>query len=243
MAHTETVSHVDGIIPEHTDALFLSQHMAGYAFAKSLIHGKRILEIGFGEGYGANDLASAAKYVMGIDVAPGNATRAAAKYPRPNLTFLYMEAGRLDFPDASFDAACSFQLIEHLAESDVPEHLRQVARVLVPGGSYIITTLNLENAMKSGKPYTQIPCLIKEYTDPELRRALEQVFPSVALYGLYRRWPQHVAGRLKKWGLDRLGPEKLNPVRRYFAQITVNDFIVKPYVTRHATDLFAVCRT
>ncbi len=44
----------------------------------------------------------------------------------------------LPFPDASFDVVISFDVFEHIAESDA--HLREVGRVLVPGGRYLLQT-------------------------------------------------------------------------------------------------------
>jgi len=46
----------------------------------------------------------------------------------------------LPFPDAAFDVVMSFDVFEHIP--DVDGHLRQVTRVLRPGGSYLIQTPN-----------------------------------------------------------------------------------------------------
>lgn len=45
---------------------------------------------------------------------------------------LYMDATRMEFPDASFDFVYSFDVFEHIAEPELG--LRQVVRVLKPGG-------------------------------------------------------------------------------------------------------------
>lgn len=46
----------------------------------------------------------------------------------------------LPFPAASFDVAISLDVFEHIPDSDA--HLREVARVLRPGGAYLIQTPN-----------------------------------------------------------------------------------------------------
>ena len=46
----------------------------------------------------------------------------------------------LPFPDASFDVVISFDVFEHIPDSDA--HIREVRRVLRPGGSYLMQTPN-----------------------------------------------------------------------------------------------------
>src|SRR5665213_392339 len=46
----------------------------------------------------------------------------------------------LPFADASFDVVMSFDVFEHIPDSDA--HLREVSRVLRPGGAYLIQTPN-----------------------------------------------------------------------------------------------------
>jgi len=46
----------------------------------------------------------------------------------------------LPFPDASFDVVMSFDVFEHIPDSDA--HIEEVRRVLRPGGAYILQTPN-----------------------------------------------------------------------------------------------------
>jgi SAM-dependent methyltransferase len=242
MTQAQSDAYECGIIPEHTDARFASQHLAAYVFARRFAEGKRVLEIGFGDGYGANFLAEVAREVTGIDMAPGNAPRAQAKYPRPNLRFLHMEGSELRFPDGSFDLVGSFQVIEHIPEPRLPTFLTEIRRVLSPYGVCCLSTLNLEHNMKPGRPYEKLCYHEREFTAPELQRLLETVFPVVELHGLYLTPAHRAAQRLKKWGLDKWGPRRLNPVARFYDAMSVDAFRAKPRVSAAALDLLAVCR-
>jgi len=242
MTQAQADAHLCGLIPEENDPRFVAQHLAAYALARRFAAGKRVLEVGFGEGYGANYLAETAEEVVGVDIASGNIPRATAKYPRPNLRFLQMEGTTLDFPDESFDVVGSFQVIEHIPEAQLPAYLTEIRRVLKPGGVFCVSTLNLEHNMKPGKPYQKLCYHEKEFTGPELRALLARVFPSVELHGLYLTLQHRLLQRLKKWGLMTWGPAFLNPIARFYNQITVDDFCARPRVSRAALDLIAVCR-
>lgn len=243
MTQAQAEAYLCGLIPEENDPRFVSQHLAAYAFTRPFVRGKRVLEIGFGEGFGAAYLAEAAAEVIGIDAAPGNIPRAQAKYARGNLQFLQMEGARLDFPDQSFDVVGSFQVIEHIPEPQLPDYLTEIRRVMRLDGVCCLSTLNLEHNMKPGKPYQKLCYHEKEFTGAELRALLERVFPSVTLYGLYLRPKHALYQRLKKWGLHRWGPPSVNPIARFYARSTVDDFKTTPAVSPAALDLIAVCKT
>ena len=198
MTQAQSEAYTSGIAPEETDARFLAQHLAAYAFTRRFVAGKRVLEIGFGDGYGSNDLADVAADVTGIDMAPGNIPRAQAKYPRPNLQFLHMEGTHLRFPDRSFDVVGSFQVIEHIPEAQLGDHLTEVRRVLIPEGIYCLSTLNLEHNIKPGRPYQKMCMHEKEFTGSELHALLTRFFPQVDLYGLYLTPKHRLYLRLKQ---------------------------------------------
>ena len=242
MTQAQTDVYTCGMVPEHHDAKFVAQHLAAYHYVRRWTAGKRVLEVGFGEGYGADYLAQVADEVVALDVTEGNIPRAQERYPRPNLQFQLIQDGRFDAADASFDLVSSFQVIEHIPEPMIPEYLREICRVLKPDGIACISTLNLDNAMKPGKPYTKLCYHEKEFTGPELDRLLRQFFPSVEMLGLYLTPAHRLFQRLKKWGMARLGPSTLNPVARFYSDVTVDDFRVRPGVNRAALDLIAICR-
>jgi SAM-dependent methyltransferase len=103
--------------------------------------GKVVLEIGCGFGSTALQVGSGSNQLVGVDTAP-IAVQVATEFAagRPNLRFAVMDATRLEFPDAHFDAAYSIDLVEHLHPDDVPAHLREVHRVLKEDGFYFVKT-------------------------------------------------------------------------------------------------------
>jgi hypothetical protein len=96
--------------------------------------------------------------------------------------------------------------------------------------------------MKPGKPYEKLIYHEKEFTAPELEQLLHRAFPIVEMHGLHVTLAHRLFQRLKKWGLERIGPARLNPVARFFQQASPRDFRVTRDVSVEALDLIALCR-
>lgn len=103
-----------------------------------------VLDIACGEGYGAFLLAQVAESVVGVDISPRAIRHAAEKYPRENLTFRQGGATAIPLEDDSVDAVVSFETIEHLDAEQQEPFLREIRRVLRPGGIAIISSPNRE---------------------------------------------------------------------------------------------------
>ena len=54
------------------------------------------------------------------------------------------DARQLPFGDAEFDAAISVAAIDHLPRRDIPKALADTARVLKPGGEFLLTIVNVD---------------------------------------------------------------------------------------------------
>jgi len=231
-----------GMIPEESQPWLVAEHMAAYAFLKPRIADQRVLEVGFGDGYGAAYASETAQAIVGVDIAPANIPRAQAKYPKPNLTFQHFDGAHLPFTDNSFDAACSFQVIEHIPEPQILPWLTEIHRVLKPGGELYLSTPNLEAAQKPGKPYTKLIYHEKEFTAPELDHLLKEVFEKISLFGEHLTRKHRFFRRLKKWGLRKLLPAPINIVDRYFYRMTIRDFTIHQGNVRQAIHLIAICQ-
>jgi SAM-dependent methyltransferase len=103
--------------------------------------GSRILEIGCGNGELIIGLARKGFACAGVDVSDVRLQRL-RDLKLSGLEFFQAEGTTLPLPDGSFDSAISMQLFEHLHPDDAVEHLREVHRVLKPGGKYFLETPN-----------------------------------------------------------------------------------------------------
>jgi SAM-dependent methyltransferase len=103
-----------------------------------------ILELGCGTGDLTCVLAGLAFRVVGIDMS--GASLAVARQRAAQLAedlgsrvqLIKMNAVRPEFAAGSFDYAVSTSMIEHLHPEDVDTHLKEVCRVLKPGGRYLV---------------------------------------------------------------------------------------------------------
>ena len=113
----------------------------------------KILELGSERGFLTRHLKEQGfKEVIGSDFNKYN-IQLAKKLNGVSLK--YIDALDINFRDASFDLVISIELIEHLP--DVSKHIKDVKRVLKPGGLYCFSTPNvcmekLYNFVKNQKP-------------------------------------------------------------------------------------------
>jgi ubiquinone/menaquinone biosynthesis C-methylase UbiE len=160
------LGHILATRPAEPKALQLgTNEKFGRYVRASLGRGKRVLEIGCGFGTTALQVGAGRNEVVAVDVAPV-AIEAARRFAsgRPNLRFLTMQATHLDFPDEGFDVAYSSDLVEHLHPEDLAVHLREVCRVLRPGGLYIVKTPSELTGPHAGKEPGDSGCLhLREY--------------------------------------------------------------------------------
>lgn len=95
--------------------------------------GARILEVGAGTGRISVPLMERGADVVGCDLSSEMLHRFQEKYPSPRL--VQADASHLPFPSARFDAALTVHVL-HLIPA-WREVLREIQRVLVPGGVYL----------------------------------------------------------------------------------------------------------
>ena len=93
-----------------------------------------------------------------------------------NVEYYDMEVPPIGFENCSFDSVVSFQVIEHI-EEDI-DFVREVARVLRPGGKFVVSTPNAPMSL------TRNPWHVREYNADELRNLLECHFSKVEAYGV-----------------------------------------------------------
>ena len=99
---------------------------------------KKILEIGSGKGYLLNHLFVQGYDIRGIDIDQKLIDEGKTLYE--GLPLEKASGDKLPFEEGVFDVVMSFDLFEHIEDSD--KHLNEVKRVLKPGGYYILQTPN-----------------------------------------------------------------------------------------------------
>jgi 2-polyprenyl-3-methyl-5-hydroxy-6-metoxy-1,4-benzoquinol methylase len=99
--------------------------------------GRRVLDLGCGEGAFACELRAAGAEVLAVDVAEEPLRRATARHPELELRLLDAETS-WDLPDASFDVVWAGEVIEHVL--DTAAWMSEVRRVLRSGGSLLLST-------------------------------------------------------------------------------------------------------
>ena len=97
--------------------------------------GGKVLEIGAGPGNKTTKFLSGFVELVGVDVSDEVRSNGAL------AARCLGDAGRLPFRDGAFDGCVSNYVVEHLSEPEA--HLREVARLLRPGGVYCFRTPNL----------------------------------------------------------------------------------------------------
>src|SRR3990167_3731806 len=135
-----------------------------------------------------------------------------------------MSATDLQVPDKSLDLVVSFQVIEHIPQPELPKYMKEIKRVLRPGGRVCLSTLNLKKNMKRGRLYNKSPHHDKEFTAQEFYEFITRFFDRVELFGLYPTAKHRVFENLKKSGVGKWLPIALNPIENYYRKMTVTDF-------------------
>ena len=115
--------------------------------------GMTILEIGCGTGYFTRELTRRGADIVAIDVSPDLLEIAKAKYSAPNVRYEIQNAYALTYADAMFDSVVGSSILHHL---EIEDALREIYRVLKPGGTIYFTEPNMLNpqiAMQKNIPW------------------------------------------------------------------------------------------
>lgn len=223
---------------------WFTRHLVAYRMAGELGRGRRVIDIGCGEGYGPALLADSAEEVLGIDIAPEVVEHASSDYRAPNLSFEVMDVGSLDVGSRSFDVAVSLQVIEHIV--DESGYLQEMARVLKPGGAALITTPNrLTISPGSDSPIN--PYHLREYTPEELSSRLAGYFARVDISGIFHAgWLKlndrvRMVDFIKFYRMNRLNP-RFWTHRLLTPLVKPSGFRVETGSLDRCLDIVAVCR-
>lgn len=166
--HTaERVSHED-----KSDNYVFQRSLLAYLEAAKFVQGK-VLEVGAGMGYGIKHIAPKTDEYLTID-----------KHElKLDPKFDHVQFKKMNVPPFTgiasnyYDYVVSFQVIEHIEDDET--FVSEIARVLKPGGSFIVTTPNIKMSI------TRNPWHVREYTVQELKVLLEKDFDHVECKGVF----------------------------------------------------------
>jgi SAM-dependent methyltransferase len=141
----------------------------------------RLLEIGFGEGYGTEIVEPWIAEYVGVEVERDAVAHASDTYGRPTASFVHYDGARLPFDDASFDLVIAFQVLEHVPDPEA--FLREAKRVTRPGRSVLMVTPNRNHRVGDGeRPWNRYH--VREFSPAELAETMTSVFDVVEMFGI-----------------------------------------------------------
>jgi SAM-dependent methyltransferase len=146
-----------------------------YTATAPLVQGE-LLEIGCGEGRGIDLLKGNTSSYTAVDKIEEIIAKLSLKHTEGN--FLAMNLPPLKgLADNAYDTIVSFQVIEHIDKDK--EYLKEIARVLKPGGKAYITTPNRPMSLSRN------PWHVREYTGPELEKIAKNYFSDAKVGGIF----------------------------------------------------------
>jgi len=155
------------------------EHWHRYAWASTLVEGRRVLDAACGEGYGSHLLSASAKRVFGVDLSAEAIEHARARYGSEKLEFRQGDVTRLDLDDDSMDVVVSFETLEHLDAQDAM--LTEFRRVLRPDGFLLISSPDKKTY--SDETGYRNPYHAKELYRHQFEALLGRHFPAFRLFG------------------------------------------------------------
>lgn len=195
---------------EESNNVTVQRCFFAYEFARDFIQDKKTADIGCADGYGTQYLADYTNETIGIDYSESTIEIARKKhFNKKNLTFKSGIVPPIPLENESVDVLTAFQFIEHIHQR--AEFMKDVMRVLKPGGVFICTTPNIKMSIARN------PFHVHEYTFEEMKNEAAKIFGSIDLMGLQgnqkanKYYEENSKWAKKILRLDPLGIHKLLP--------------------------------
>lgn len=201
------------------------------AATTALTRGGSLLEIGSGTGALLRHLLRQGVPARGVEISAERIADGRRLYGE--LPIDKVDGVALPFPDGSFDTVLSFDVFEHIRDSDA--HLREVRRVLKPGGRYLLQTPNkwtnapFETLRWRGFGWRQDHCALHSYG--QLRGRLARHGFSTRFYDIpvvtdfFVRKVRHYLGGAGLLALKVANPDRL-PLRfrtNFYVEASLGD--------------------
>ncbi len=167
-------------MPWAPDVQVVYEHFHRYLWAARIVGGRKVLDLGSGEGFGAAILAESAERVVGVDLDERTVEHSKLNYAATNLEFHVGTAIDLSpYETGSFGAVVAFEIIEHVQEQE--QVLAEVVRVLADDGILVISTPDRRLYSEVGGQHN--PFHERELGSEEFVELLGTNFPHVATWG------------------------------------------------------------
>jgi SAM-dependent methyltransferase len=217
------------------------RHLAVYEWIAARAHGRRVVDLACGEGYGSAVLARTAASVVGVDANPEAFEHARLKYTRPGLAF---ERDMIETWTGDVDCVVFLQTVEHVQDPDAV--LARLRDLVGPEGVAYVSTPNVLTLAPAGEERSGNPWHVREYRPEEYRALCERHFSRVDLLGLFHARKL----RLHQLAIERAGWDSVHArlgltqrfYDRFIPAISVRDFRLCRGKLDRALDLLAVLR-
>lgn len=162
-------------------------HRLRYLMAAPWVHGKRVIDIASGTGYGCAEIARAsAALVVGVERDPAAAMYASRFYGSASAVFVAADSRKVPFADGVFDVVTSFETLEHI--EDEKQQIEEFFRLLIPRGWLILSVPN-GWTLDIARDHCRV------YDCHAVRRALEERFVIEEAYALNSGDPSFIFNR------------------------------------------------
>jgi SAM-dependent methyltransferase len=223
-------------VPEEN--YWFRRHLVVYEWIAERVHGRRVVDLACGEGYGADVLARTAASVTGVDANPEAYEHARLRYPH-----VAFERNMIELWQGDVDCVVFLQTIEHIQDPDAM--LEHVRALIEPDGVAYVSTPNVLTLAPKGAERSGNPWHVREYRPSEYRALCERHFSQVDLLGLFHARKLRVHELALKAGWDHVHAT-LRLTRpfydRFTPAISVRDFALRRGALERSLDLLAVLR-
>jgi len=165
---------------------FMSPQMDIYKHIAERVEGQKVIDIGFGMGFGTLQLTSTAGEVAGVEF-----DREAVAFARGSIPGIRWEWGDISrgihYLGSDYDAALLIEVLEHV--SDWQLALVHVNDILKPGGLLYISARNANADLRKNDLHE------REWTAEQFKNALGAYFKEVHLYDYQLKVEQDIDTR------------------------------------------------
>ena len=144
-----------------------------------------VLDFGCGTGGLSSAVAASGRSVLGVDISSGLLKRTAERQIKEDALFVQYDGARLPFMDGCASAAVTYVVLNHiLDESQLLHALREIHRVLRPGGS-LVAVEQVCTRQKLDQSVWQCRRTISEFKALFAAAGFESVDSAIIRYGRF----------------------------------------------------------